>query len=82
MKTKRGKITIALEEQVIRWACAEALRKRISISDLLTAISKGTDSRKNWLPEGDGASSSEQTVLQFKNRYLPCSDAHLRGRSS
>jgi hypothetical protein len=80
MKARLRNITIALEENLARWARIEAARSDTSVSRFLAEILKERMMQKNDYESAKRRALARKPFLKTDGRYLSREQAHDRER--
>jgi hypothetical protein len=80
MKVKLTRITIGLEEQVLRWVCAEAARKQTSVSGLLGKILKERMPKEDDYESAMRRAPDRKPFPNSKAPYMSRANSHERIR--
>jgi hypothetical protein len=80
MKAKLHRVTVSLEEELIRWARIEAAWQNTSVSRLLGAILKDRMLEDETYKKVTRRSLARKPFLNSNGRYLSRDEAHDRAR--
>jgi hypothetical protein len=78
MKTRLKKITVTLEESLVRWTRVEAARSKLTVSRFFTSILEERRQRRNRCDAAMKRALSRKPFAKSDGKYLSREDVHNR----